>query len=76
MHYAIRLIDKDGDRYIHDTVFSSREKVEEWAKEFWSQAEKTYVRLWQKTETLPGCIYAVFNEEHKVVARIYPVIID
>lgn len=76
MHYAIRLTDEDEFVYIHDTIFSSRKKLENWAKEKWSAYEKVQVSLWVASDKIPGIIEVITIKKRKVVAMVYPVTIE
>lgn len=78
MHYIVVYIDKG----VHDVVFLSIEKIENWAKEYWSGYE---VNIFTKTiddkKHGYGWIETLLKENgtlmlRKIVARIYPVTIQ
>jgi hypothetical protein len=75
MNYTVLLIDEDGDRYIYDTVFSSRKKLNKWAKEKWHAFKKVKADMNVISDKITGVIGGTINGKYKVLAIVYPVTI-
>lgn len=76
MNYTILLVDEDGYKYIHDTVFSSLKKLEKWAKEKWHTFKKVKADMSVASDKISGIITGTINGKIKILAIVYPVTIE
>lgn len=65
----------DTEWQVHETIFSSQEKIQKWAEKYWYAWTDHFIRMVPKEKY--ATIRASFSDIaiNKIVARIYPVVI-